>query len=423
MAPLDLVGFHRALRERLTRVLGGGASGGPVVRERATVDVIVTHIEVNERHGTGVLLKRLFGGSPDILSVRSRDLYGGEQTLGAHALLVSHPDASRPMAFSRVLAAFRGFDVRRILCVPYYPDDALTALALRESHGAPLCTFVMDDQNIHAAGIPDELMRELLERSDLRLAISSELRDAYQEKFGQRIWFQPPTVQPGLIQRVPHVPSDQALAGARGAILGNIWGGHWLQRLREVTREAGVALDWYSNAGSPWMRLKADELAADGIHLRGSPPDGELVRLLRETPFVVVASGTGDAERDTHRFIARLSLPSKIPFIMATSNTPILVVGQAGDCAARFVTAQGIGLAIPYDARRLQEAVRDLRQASTQARMRARAAELAPAFSCEGARDWIWRSLLARAPVDEAWERLAARAVAVVPARPDPALP
>ena len=43
---------------------------------------------------------------------------------------------------------------------------------------------IRSDQNIHCQGIPDSLMRELLEKAQLRLAVGPEMRDEYEKKFG-----------------------------------------------------------------------------------------------------------------------------------------------------------------------------------------------------------------------------------------------
>jgi len=96
-------------------------------------------------------------------------------------------------------ALWEKFTVRRILCVPYYPDDVKTAIAAKEIYDAPMCTFLMDDQNIFARGIDDVLMKSLLEKSALRLAISPELRDAYQAKYMLPFWYMPPVVPDALI--------------------------------------------------------------------------------------------------------------------------------------------------------------------------------------------------------------------------------
>ena len=69
---------------------------------------------------------------------------------------------------------------------------------------------------------------------------------------------------------------------------------------------------------------------------------------LRQTPFVVLPSGTLDGF-DDRRFIAQLSFPSRIPYILATSHSPILVLGSPATAAAHVVRRLGIGLSALYD--------------------------------------------------------------------------
>ena len=45
-------------------------------------------------------------------------------------------------------------------------------------------------------------------------------------------------------------------------------------------------------------------------------------------------------------------------------------------------------------------------QPDVQLRMRRRAAEMAPRFSSDGVRDWIWDSLRAGTAVDDRYEKL-----------------
>lgn len=135
LADLDAGG-----RARLLQAVARPASG--------PVDLLVTHNEVSERHGTGVLLRRLFLGGPPVASVRSVDLYGGEQDLGQPRLRLDLGDASWLEVMETVVGALGHLDVRRILCVPYGPSEVRIALAAREVFGVPMCTWVMDDQNI-----------------------------------------------------------------------------------------------------------------------------------------------------------------------------------------------------------------------------------------------------------------------------------
>ena len=155
-------------------------------------DLIVSHFEVNRKHGVGVLLDRFFGASPNIISLRSRDYYGGKQKFGVWSAQVSHSKKTRDAVFSEVLDTFGDTTVQRILCVPFFPDDVRTAIAAREIFGVPMCSHIMDDQNVYAGAINDALIAELLKKSSLRLAISPEVRAAYQQKYGMPMWFMPP---------------------------------------------------------------------------------------------------------------------------------------------------------------------------------------------------------------------------------------
>jgi hypothetical protein len=367
----------------------------------APLDVLVSHAEVNDLHGTGVLTQRLFPDGSTLASIRSRDDYDGRQRFGAWSARLPQPDPAA--AAARVRALLGGAPVRRVLVIPFRPDDAITALALHRLSGAPLCTFVMDDRNLESDAIPDGLLAELLARSALRLAVSPELRDGYQRKFGQPFAFVPPLVDPALVLR-GSVPPPADLDG-RGVMIGNVWGRAWLRQLAELTRATGVELDWCSSAGLGWQELTAAELARAGIHWRPGPPDAELVRLLRRAPFALLASGTLDAA-DDHRAIARLSLPSKAVYTTATAHLPLLVLGHPETAAARFAVRTGVGWSVPYERAAFLGAVQELRRPEVQARLRARAAAAAPAFSAEGAGEWIWRSLAAGAPADDRWERL-----------------
>ena len=369
------------------------------------VDVLVTHAEVNDRHGTGLLLQRLFPGGAEVATVRSGDDYDARQEFGAFSVRVAQPGPSAEGAERQVRAALAGASVRRLLCVPYRPEDARTALALARLHGAPLCTWVMDDRNVEVAAIPDALLLELLARSRLRLAISPELRDAYQEKFGLPLAFVPPLIDPALILRSPAAPAPRAPARRRGVMIGNVWGQGWLARLSEVVSGTGVEIDWYSSAGLGWHALGPAELARAGVRWRPGLPDAALVERLREAAFAVLPSGTLDAA-DDHRAIARFSLPSKAVYLLATAHLPLLVLGAGETAAARFVARAGVGRSVPYARAAFLGAVEELVRPEVQAELRGRAAALAPLFSAEGAGDWLWRSLAAGRALEARWDAL-----------------
>ncbi len=386
------------LRERLASLLRVAAQ---------PLDVVITHIEVNDRHGVGVLTRRIFAGHPDVLSIRSQDHFGGDQQFGRVQLRLAHP-GPRPETYRRVLDAVAGYALARVVCIPYYPDDAWTAVALKDTHGLPLCTYLMDDQNVHADGIPDALMFELLQKSELRLAISPDFAAAYERKYGLSFAVLPPVVDGDLILSAPSLPPASELPARRGVVVGNVWSQRWLELLRATVRGSGVDLDWYCNSGLRWHGVTPEDLAADGIRVRGAVSDAVLVAALRERAFAVIPSGTLD-DGDDRSFIAQLSLPSRIPYILATSHAPMIVLGDERTGAARFVTRSGVGVVAPYDAPGFLRAVEDVTAPAAQERMRRRAAAMAPGFRSHGVLEWIWRSLEARGPVDDRFSTLVPR--------------
>jgi hypothetical protein len=204
------------LANRLLGLTGGEAApvSDPVPRQAPQgADAIVAHIEINEHHGVGVLLLRLFGDASNVVSIRSNDYYGGRQDFGALHACIPHGGASRDLVMWNVLDALGGATVRRVLAVPYFADDARNAIALKEAFGVPLCTFLMDDQNLCSDGIPDAVMAELLKKSSFRLAISPEMCVAYEAKYGCKIWFMPPLAPTRLILRQLNELPEQALRG------------------------------------------------------------------------------------------------------------------------------------------------------------------------------------------------------------------
>lgn len=392
---------NEVLRSELARALGVVS-----VSNKDSVDVIVTPNEMNERHGTGSLLRRLFAGRRGLVSIRARNDYGGEHDLGDEAFVLSHGASSRAMAFERVLQAMHGRTVKRVVCVPYVADDLLTSIILGDAFQAQVCIWIMDDQNVVVNRIPDSLFREALQKARLRLAISGWIRDAYEAKYGLEFGVLPPTVSPHLVQGTPLEPPRAELSAERAVIVGNVWGQHWLDLLRGQLRSLDLRLDWFCNSGARWLGGREAEFAADGLVVRGAlPTEEDLKREMRSRPFAVVPSGTLD-EFDDMCAIATLSLPSRIVFLVAATNTPILVLGSRKTGASQFVEAHGLGTTAGYERNEIASAMARLLDPTVQREARERAAELAPSFSSAGVRNWLWRSLEAGAPADRRFESL-----------------
>jgi hypothetical protein len=399
---MEIAATQTALRDRLSTLLASQVGANVKPTDGVARDVLVSHIEVTHHHGVGVLLQRALGAGEGFVSIRSHEQFGGEQSFGDWHVRLQHRTGPRPAIYEDVLRTVSGLRVNRIVVCPYYADDVRTAIALRDLHGAPMCTWIQDDQNVVERGIPDPLMRELLERSRLRLAISGEMREAYEEKYDLEFNVLPPTVLPHHVQCMP---LDAPGTARSGAIVGNIWGQHWLGLLRNALRESTLSFDWYCNSGARWLSASEAELAADGIVVRGALPEEQLKREFATRPFAVVPSGTLD-EWDDRRAIATLSLPSRVVFISAAANAPILVLGSKDTTAARFVEANGIGVTAAYEPAAISAAVTRLLDPAIQKKMRAAAAELAPSFSSGGMREWLWRSLELGEPADRRFEDL-----------------
>jgi hypothetical protein len=370
------------------------------------MDAIIYAVEINDRHGVGILVQRIFPNSDRVVSIRALDIYQGEHKLGSTALKIFHPNSDRGAALERVKIALDGKQIDRVLCIPYHVHEVLTALAIQDLCGASLCTYVMDDRNLLVRDIPDDLMEELLSKSNLCLGISPEMCAIYRAKYDGEMHFAPPVLPRELINtNIPEL-SPETLAAKTGAMIGNVWGSKWLELLRKTTSSTGINLDWYGNTGAEWNINARSQLQADGITEKGFlPTELEVAQVLRQYPYVVVPSGTLD-ERDDNPPTSWLSLPSRIPFILATSNTPIIVLGSANTAAARFVTRLGIGLTANYEPISFRQAVEQITRSDIQQQFRTRATEIAPLLANNHTDEWIWQSLAAGKAIDNRFDRL-----------------
>ena len=375
---------------------------------KATPDIIIAHCEVNDRQGVGILLKRLFPNTENIFSLRSRDLYDGQQDFGFANACLNYPDPSPAAVKAKLLKSLGKSKAQRILSVPYYTDDVLSSIALKDLLQIPLCTYIMDDQNIYVPHIPDHHIRELLEKSDLRLGISPELCQAYEEKYKLKFWFLPALVTPELIQTDPFFPlNPQATTGALppGVIIGNIWSQQWLNRLRHLTQVTGIKVHWYGNPNRDWLNFSETDLERDGITFKGFCAEEELIAILRQAPYALVLTGSSEESQDRPE-LAKLSLPSRITYLTAVANLPLVLIGSGETAAARFIETMGVGLVCDYTPSSFEQAVTTICSADQQSRFRQRAAYLAPSLSAEHMDRWIWRSLERGHPINHRFDQL-----------------
>lgn len=376
-------------------------------------DVVLTHFEVNDRHGTGVLLRKIFGASRNLLCIRTYSYYDHENYLGDASFALAHDGLTRPEIYANVLRALNGTTVRRIVCVPFFAHEAWTAIALRDLFDVPLCTYIMDDRNIHEQAIPDVLLRELLAKSALRFVISPEMRTAYESKYQQAFWLLPPVVSRHLMPDTVQTPAPEAYTSRAGVLVGNIKSQKSLTLLRQTIRGTGATVHWYGDVEKS-LRFTEQELRADGLVYCGFIPQQQLAATLAKYLYAILPSSSLDEassedETVTARAIARLSWPSRISFILATSHTPILVLGSRETAAARIVERLHVGTTAAYEPGAFARAVSHLTTPAVQHELRQRAASLADHFSAEGVADWIWASLECGEPCDSRFERFMPR--------------
>lgn len=359
-------------------------------------DLLLAHVEVTRLQGTGVLLQRFFPQAEAFVTVRSRTLYQGRLEFGGVHFSLDLPglsDEARRALLRRLLAPYR---IRRILCVPFFASDFVHALAAKELTGAPLCTYVMDDQTLYSPAVPPALAERVFAATDLRLTISPEMAAVYGTRFGGSFGLLPPIVTDREDEAPNHwIPA--AGSATKCAMVGNIWSAKQFEQLRRFTRAAGLAVDWFGNAKVAWLPQNHAELERDGIFPRGFLPEAELAPRLSAYPFVVIPSGILDGTED-NEWLTRLSLPSRMVFILTKTLTPMLILGSPDTAAARFVTRLGLGTSSNYDAAEAAAKIRLLTAPMERSRMLDNARAIAPRFIVPDCGEWLWRSLAAARP-------------------------
>lgn len=380
----------------------GADDAAPVPPPRVACDaVVVVPDEINSRHGTGLLLQYMFPSLSEMAVVQSSDFSAGDPVPTAVTWKLP-AGLSRMETYRCVYDWFHHSPPSRAYVVPYQPADLQASLALRHLFGTRLVLHVMDDNTLIGHGIPCSLMAEVIANSEVRFAISPEMRTMYEQRFGRKFYLLPPVVARGLVE-VPF--ARQGPTAERGVVIGNVWSAEWIEHMVRTIGDSGVELDWFcNNPKIPWVADNRRRLAEAGIFVREPLWGEELVGELRRRPFLVLPTGL-PTDRSA-RAIADLSLPSRVVFHAAAVRTPILVLGGASTAVARFVERFELGSVAPYEPQALREAVAKLSDAGTGRRIRATCDRLAPHFAAGDVDRWIWNSMEVRRPADERFESL-----------------
>jgi hypothetical protein len=384
----------------MDQCLGIATSPTASTDPRAPVHVLISHSEINDQHGTGPLMMRTFR-ERGTFSIRSRDDWKIHDFGDWHVRLTLEASTRTEIDASIRRLLYRR-NIQSVSCVPFTAAELLAAIAVKDRFGVKLAVWIMDDQNIAVHNIPDEIMRECLEKCSLRLMTHPELRSAYEEKFGLPAYILPAVV-PGNLVCNAETESRWDGQAKTGAILGSFWDQSWFDRLSSVLEECEGTYDWYGQNNSPWLKYSPEALNRARINPLGILPENRLAKELNQYPFVIVPVGSLDGA-DQNTGTAYLSLPGRIIFAAAASRAPILIVGSERSCGAHFVQHFGIGAVAPYDAGAVARAMEYLRTYEAQKECRANAASVGRMFSADGVAEWLGASTQLGEPADMRFE-------------------
>lgn len=360
-------------------------------------DLIVSAIEINNRHGVGILLQRFFPDSTNLVTLRSLSVYEGKELFGTGHHELKSANLTVPETEARLRAILAAYRIRRILCVPYYREDFIHGLLAQRLTKAPLCTYLMDDQNVFSSHVPDYWVESLLRASDLRLGISPEMCAAYQHKYDCKFHLLPPLVE----RPEPLVPcywQREAGEPLKVAMIGNVWTDARFQQLRQFLREVGLRVDWYGNGpDASWLTGTPAQWEKDNVYCLGYLPEDDLVAALASYPCILVPSGSLDHDDDNISF-SRLSLPSRLIFLHTRTDTPVLLLGSKDSAAGRFILNLGTGLCARYEAPELGRELARLQKPSEHGKLREAIRRWAPHFVLSEGGQWLWESLTRKSP-------------------------
>ncbi|MGL4637684.1 MAG: FkbM family methyltransferase [Beijerinckiaceae bacterium] len=402
MGPRATSSLHETIASASPQLVSASGNG-------VEVDLVISPNEISFAHGTGVLLSRLLENRTDLIAMRSLTTYGGQQRINAKAIFAL-PDGmtDRQAIFAQVLDWLKNYKVRSIICAPYFETDLKLAIAAQAITGAPLGLWIMDDNCIRNTGISREVMTEAIGRASALFAISPQLKNHYQNEFRRPIAVLPPLVAPGMVRdkASPPATSGQVI------MIGNVWSTDWLDKTSRVVEAAGLKVKWYASNPDLWSgTLSRSTLAARGIEIVEAEDPEQLQQAVIGAVAVLIPSDAGSSGGH-EAALGEMSLPTRMPFVLATAGTPMIVLGRPGTAAAAFVERFDVGRVIPYEGEALAKAVKSLATKEQQTAVRKRAAAVAGSFSFAGADEFVFSTIAnsGRWPTDKFERLLPARA-------------
>ena len=356
---------------------------------------IVTALEVNEVHGTGVLLQRVFKNDSNFIHIGCANGYNSRSSGALRLCIPAGVDPS--LALPVLLGAS---SISRILVVPWLQQDIHNALAAKALSSGKLCLWIMDhNPGDNLGNVSESNMRKLVNEADLLLAISPELADHYTATYGRQFYFAPPIVDRKAALTVTALQPPPPTNAKRGVLVGNIWSAMWLRQLLFVLEQVKLDLETLGSGSPPHVDASC---LSKFVRKRGHVPETELIASMRNAAYALVPGGTMD-EHDDLAFISRFSIPSRVLYLSAIGNLPIVYLGSPDTAAAKFIETYGLGVVCSYRPEVVEEAVAYICEHDQQIRFRNAAIRAAALFSIDDMGDWIWRSVELGRPIDSRW--------------------
>src|SRR5258708_38455315 len=99
--------------------------------------LVITHAELSSRHGTGALLIRILRQEKNVMVFHSKSFFE-RHDLAFPAFQITHKRSYSAVSRRRIRKILSGSNVTQILCVPFYPYEAISELAAHDLTNAPL---------------------------------------------------------------------------------------------------------------------------------------------------------------------------------------------------------------------------------------------------------------------------------------------
>jgi len=379
-------------------------------------DLLITDNVTNASHGAGILLCNILDPQTCI-NIRRDDAflnYGEGPFPHRRIDLIEN---SRSAICSWLLKILDEQNIRRIIYISTCSGKGndLLSIVAKTIFDVPLLVWVMDDH----LRLEDHIARELYTIADIVFVISPELRDFYEAKFQRKFYILPPTVKSSLIVTDAERDISRNLANKTCVMIGNVWDADWLVELCRTVSKSDWTIHWYS----PPVKVSEvvfDTIRHHGIIIKGYLPQKELAECVATYPFAIISVGSGNQDNPA-RGVTYFSLASRVPFLMAATHTPLLVMGNKRSCVANFVRNFGIGVSVDYDQGEFFGAIAKLTEKTFYTQCVTNAATHAKSFSDEGLAAWMWKSCEKREPIDDRFEKLFQRKPGIyVPYQDDP---